>query len=234
MVQFQLDMADEQIDVTSQAFLGLTVACARCHDHKFDPIPSRDYYAMAGIFNSTQTRYGTLRIVQNQNPTALIPLAADAGQPAGVVPLTASARKQLESQIADLRKDYDPHKKTGKAFLVLPIIKTGIRMHMYESQLASYEDDGTPKLFAMGVLDRSEPRDSPLYQRGELEKPGEIVPRGVVQVLTRKTPTVEQGSGRLELAEWLASPENPLTGGGCPRQPRLAAFVRPRPGADTR
>ena len=44
----------------------------RCHDHKFDPIPTRDYYAMAGIFNSTQTCYGTLRIVQNQNPAPLI------------------------------------------------------------------------------------------------------------------------------------------------------------------
>jgi len=210
-VQFQLDLADEQIDVTAQAFLGLTVACARCHDHKFDPIPSRDYYAMAGIFNSSQTRYGTLRIVQNQNPAALIPLAADSGQPAGLVPLTDAARKRMEGQIAELRKEYEPHKKTGKAFLVLPIIRTGIRMHMFESQLASYEADGTPKLSAMGVLDRSVPRDSPLYQRGDLEKPGEIVPRGVVQVVSRKTPTITEGSGRLELAEWLASSENPLT-----------------------
>ena len=50
-----MDIADEQIDVTSRAFLGLTVSCARCHDHKFDPIPTRDYYALAGIFKSTQT-----------------------------------------------------------------------------------------------------------------------------------------------------------------------------------
>lgn len=49
------DVVDEQIDVTTKAFLGLTVACARCHDHKFDPIPTRDYYALAGIFRSTQT-----------------------------------------------------------------------------------------------------------------------------------------------------------------------------------
>jgi hypothetical protein len=209
-VQFQLDMADEQIDVTSQAFLGLTVACARCHDHKFDPIPSRDYYAMAGIFNSTQTCYGTLRIVQNQNPSRLIQLDADSAQPAGLDRLTDAARKQLEGQIETLRKDYEPHKKTGKAFLVLPIIRTGIRMHMYESQLASYEADGTPKLFAMGVLDRTIPRDSPLYQRGELDKPGEVVPRGVVQAVRREVPTISAGSGRLELAEWLASRDNPL------------------------
>ncbi|MDB6039142.1 MAG: Planctomycete cytochrome [Verrucomicrobiales bacterium] len=50
-----MDLVDEQIDVVSRAFLGLTVSCARCHDHKFDPIPTRDYYALAGIFRSTKT-----------------------------------------------------------------------------------------------------------------------------------------------------------------------------------
>lgn len=50
-----LDVVDEQIDVTTRAFLGLTASCARCHDHKFDPIPTRDYYALAGIFKSTMT-----------------------------------------------------------------------------------------------------------------------------------------------------------------------------------
>ena len=50
-----MDLVDEQIDVTTRAFLGLTVGCARCHDHKFDPIPARDYYALAGIFKSTRT-----------------------------------------------------------------------------------------------------------------------------------------------------------------------------------
>ena len=47
-----MDLIDEQIDVVSRAFLGLTAGCARCHDHKFDPIPARDYYALAGIFKA--------------------------------------------------------------------------------------------------------------------------------------------------------------------------------------
>jgi hypothetical protein len=47
------DIVDDQINVTSRAFLGLTVACARCHDHKFDPIPTADYYSLAGIFYSS-------------------------------------------------------------------------------------------------------------------------------------------------------------------------------------
>jgi hypothetical protein len=50
------DAVDNQIDVFSKAFLGLTVACARCHDHKFDPIPTADYYALAGVMHSTNVR----------------------------------------------------------------------------------------------------------------------------------------------------------------------------------
>lgn len=50
-----MDIVDEQIDVTCRAVLGMTAGCARCHDHKFDPIPARDYYALAGVFKSTKT-----------------------------------------------------------------------------------------------------------------------------------------------------------------------------------
>ncbi len=55
---FAMDIVDDQIDVVSTAVMGLSVACARCHDHKHDPIPTRDYYALAGIFASTETLYG--------------------------------------------------------------------------------------------------------------------------------------------------------------------------------
>lgn len=52
--QSRLDIVDDQIDVTGRAILGLTLSCARCHDHKFDPIPTVDYYGLAGIFRSTE------------------------------------------------------------------------------------------------------------------------------------------------------------------------------------
>jgi mono/diheme cytochrome c family protein len=54
-VQAQAETLADRVDTFSRAFLGLTVACARCHDHKFDPITARDYYALAGIFNNTKT-----------------------------------------------------------------------------------------------------------------------------------------------------------------------------------
>ncbi len=53
--QLRMDVIDEQIDTTGRAFLALSLGCARCHDHKFDPIPTTDYYALAGIFGSTQS-----------------------------------------------------------------------------------------------------------------------------------------------------------------------------------
>ena len=72
--------------------------------------------------------------------------------------------------------------------------------------------DGTPRTYAMGVRERFEPLNSPLYVRGELDQPGERVPRGFVQVLSRGTPSaITKGSGRRELAERLAARDNPLT-----------------------
>src|SRR5207244_10553955 len=51
----EMDVIDEQLDTMGRAFLGMTIGCARCHDHKFDPIPTKDYYALAGILKSTKT-----------------------------------------------------------------------------------------------------------------------------------------------------------------------------------
>ena len=58
--QLLVDVIDEQLDTIGKAFLGLTIGCARCHDHKFDPISARDYYALAGILASTETIHGNL------------------------------------------------------------------------------------------------------------------------------------------------------------------------------
>jgi cephalosporin-C deacetylase-like acetyl esterase/cytochrome c553 len=209
--QFEMDLVDEQIDAVSQAFLGLTVACARCHDHKFDPIPQRDYYALAGIFRSTETLYGTIPVIQNNNPSELLPLPPGSGMPAGVPPLTSAGRERLEKQISDLRAKRTELIK-NKQFASREFVQNGILLNTLEARLKMYEPDGTPKVLAMGVKDRPVAKDSELFVRGEIEKPGPTVPRGFVQVLCESpVPPVLSGSGRLELAEWIASADNPLT-----------------------
>ncbi len=206
--QFQMDLVDEQIDATSVAFLGMTVACARCHDHKFDPIPTKDYYALAGIFRSTETCYGTIRVIQSNHPSPLVTLPKDADVVLPVRPLSAERRTTIETQIKDLREQVS--KLTG-ADAQLRGIFLRTRMATLQSQLSLYETDGTPKPLAMGARDRSFSADGRVYVRGELDQPGERVKRGIPQVMTTKQPVIGKGSGRLELANWIASADNPLT-----------------------
>jgi mono/diheme cytochrome c family protein len=83
-----MDIVDEQIEVTSKAVMGLTVACARCHDHKFDPIATKDYYALAGIFKSTKSM-ANLGFVSRWNERQLsAPLDPEYERKAPSTPLT--------------------------------------------------------------------------------------------------------------------------------------------------
>src|SRR5262249_52805326 len=74
--QLLVDVIDEQLDTIGKAFLGLTIGCARCHDHKFDPITARDYYALAGILASTETVHGNLLNRRDLSGWNLHPLGA--------------------------------------------------------------------------------------------------------------------------------------------------------------
>lgn len=207
-LQFQMDVIDEQIDTLSQAFLGLSVACARCHDHKSDPIPQRDYYALAGILRSSETCYGTIRVIQCLHPSPLLEFPRESGLAPGLEPLAPDKKKTLERQVLEIRERRENQAKTG-----MPMTGADFNnLATSESKLASYAPDGTPRLLAMGVRERKAPIDCPLYVRGEVEKPGAAVPRGVVQVVSRQTIAIPaRPSGRLELANWLASSQNPLT-----------------------
>ncbi len=207
--QFQADVVDEQIDVTFQAFQALTVACARCHDHRFDPIPQTDYYALAGIFRSTETCYGTIRVVQSNHPSSLLELPDDADIVQSLEPLTDLRRERIEGQMDQLREQMDG--MTGQDAFIRRIF-TGSRVTQLQSQLDSYDDEGMPKAFAMGVREGRFMGDSPLLIRGEIDQPAERVQRGFPQVLTESQPRIGfRSSGRRQLADWMASTDNPLT-----------------------
>jgi cytochrome c553 len=209
--QFILEVVDEQIEATTRAFLGLTVACARCHDHKMDPISQRDYYALSGIFRSTQTCSGTLaRVFPNFNASPLIELPVGAGVSSAVPKLTADQRAALEQRVAAMVRERDAIPPSEANRDCLRRVNSLLAMSRY--RLATDRPDGPPRAFAMGVRERDEIIDSPLYARGELDQPRAVVPRGLVRVLCAETPApITAGSGRRELAHWLASPANPLT-----------------------
>ncbi len=210
--QFALDVADEQIDAFSQGMLGITISCARCHDHKFDPIPTKDYYAIAGIFTSTETKFGTARSIQSIQAAALIELPAASDAPVGTM-LTKAEVDRLRTRSTDLKKQREDAVEAGKkdTQINIRLLVVSAQIATVEKQLSYYDAEGNAKKMAMGVADRTFTRDMPVYTRGELTKPGEVVPRGFAQVIAPAAPKIRGGSGRLELAEWVASPSNPLT-----------------------
>jgi len=236
------DIVADQIDFVGKAFLGLTLACARCHDHKFDPISQRDYYGLAGIFYSSRVlarlgkpglavdflrpalegvdcgeRYASvdtkLKDVQAQlkkigEPTGLASnrnaLAAVAGvvtsanpaaparEQANPVPMPGASaeleqkRERLADERTDLQRQLD-----------------GMRPPTY---VMAISEGGVPGSLFPGV------QDVPLHLRGSYAHLGAIVPRGFPKVIAgEKSPAIAQGSGRLELARWLASTGNPLS-----------------------
>ena len=93
-VKMQMDIVDEQLDTTSRAFMGLTVGCARCHDHKFDPIPTADYYALAGIFKSSKTM-DNFKVVAKWHEYVLAP-KEQRDQLAAHEALIEAKRKEIE------------------------------------------------------------------------------------------------------------------------------------------
>ena len=227
--RFRMAMADEQIDATSRAFMGLTLACAKCHDHKFDPIPTRDYYALAGIFTSSEPMLGARRNRQRD------PFAA------GLLPLSQSPvvfsdkdlatmlRERVDLTYARLKVRDEKWRILTKKKLPVKNVKPEVEEMLMrdpavkaladkaDEQERRYEElreryDAAMPHTVMGLRD-VKPADCAVHIRGEDTQLGEVVPRGFPQVLVTATtkPVNPEQSGRLELAEWIASPQNPLT-----------------------
>ena len=218
-LQFRLDVADEQLDVVSQSMLGLTVACARCHDHKFDPIAQRDYYAMAGIFASTQPLYGGVITVGVNQTSPLLELPANCPLPNAGKPMPREQLQAMQKQLDEAKQsltkvESETREALGRRDPVAYARRAAARGRVQdlERKLDAFAADGTAKKLAMGVRESGSVADLPIYARGEIDKPGEVIPRGFVQILAKQPAIIgAKNSGRLELAQWIASPENPMT-----------------------
>jgi len=211
----QMDVVDEQIDTVGRALLGLTVACARCHDHKFDPIPNADYYALAGVFASTRTLDG----IKENNPLVsgwmLRPLGAE-GEKLRTAQLAHQTKLEaigeaLRKARADLL-GYSGRPEAPEAGPRIAAARKSVEeLEALEKKLGA-EAPPSPAL-VMAVKDEDSPADVPISIRGNPHAPGPRVPRGFVRVASAGAVPVipADRSGRLELAEWLTGREQPLT-----------------------
>jgi hypothetical protein len=207
-----MDVVDEQINATSRSFLGLTVGCARCHDHKFDPIPTTDYYAMAGIFKSTEMLSGLQRRPRdnasyfNIGLLAKMSYAPDEPRPEHL--RDPEQQKKWDTLQAQLHEMLQSGKGKGKA-------AGGVKLRTEtRSLLVELDKYPLPPDLVMAARENSEIGDSEVNVHGDAQQLGPKVPRGFVQVASKPGEKAQIGpkeSGRLELAGWIASRDNPLT-----------------------
>lgn len=222
--QFDADLVDEQIDTVTRAVMASSVACARCHDHKTDPFTMEDYYALAGVFVSTNTHFGASISSESNVASNLIRLPELPGQLIPNKSIPAAQVAKMKAQItalneeekagqAAVRKALKAGRSTGGEFTLQDAIRIYWTRGGLEGQLKQVDDDGRALPLCMGTLDAAMITDARLLVRGEIAHPDKAIPRGFPQAIPLHGANLpaKNSSGRLELAQWLTHPDHPFT-----------------------
>jgi cytochrome c553 len=201
---------EDTIDNLGRAFLGLTIGCARCHDHKFDPLSQEDYYALYGFFQST--RYPRPGIELDKVQRDFVPLA-----PAETV---AAAEKERREKLgtADARiKSLESAEKRAFALSAAAAAGLTVKVRAAKRERDDLAKKPLPFETAYAVAEakaegKKKVGNACVQLKGDPDHPGKEVARRFPTVLGGQTlPSTATGSGRLELANWIADPKNPLT-----------------------
>ncbi len=235
-VQLRMDIVDHQLDTLGRSILGLTIGCARCHDHKFDPLPTREYYALAGIFRSTRTLDGRMSgVFSDVARTQLPETSAELRERSEALQRWELDRTRAAENLARaerLAKDLSERVAAAEAGGSAPapvadlkerLAKARREVAAEKTEVARIQYYGKPAPpTALALSDDPEPQDASVCLGGNPRNLGESVPRGFLSLVpVDSTPKIanrrligvgfQKSSGRLELAEWLADPGNPLT-----------------------
>ena len=213
--KMEMDIIDEQVDTIGRSLMGMTLGCARCHDHKFDPIRIDDYYAFAGVFKSTRTMEHFTKIAkwwevpietETQRIEREARVAAEAEIKAEIDKVVAEADAALAATLDGMPLPEDKETRYDEA--------TRNRLTELRAEWERRKAAIPVQPTAMGVQDYEKPTDLPIHIRGNHLTLGDVVPRGLPLVMTsvNTTTTAMPGdsSGRLQLVEWLTDREHPL------------------------
>ncbi len=178
----------DRVETTSTVWLGLTMGCARCHDHKYDPLSRKDFYSLYAFYNSIDES-GAVDRNGSANPVVQVP-----------TPEQETKRNEFTAAIADLKKQLDAQSK--------PQDRLALEAQITDKKKAlDALENAIP--ITMVMAERKEPRKTFILVRGEYDRYGDEVSRAVPATL----PPLPKGAplDRLGLAQWLIAPDNPLT-----------------------
>jgi len=207
---------EDTIDNLGRTFMGLTVNCTRCHDHKFDPITNDDYYALYGIFESTRYPWPGIELKQYQEN--FIPLVN-----ADLVEKVAKERAAKKAETDALQKQMEADKKHYELAALDAVDGEADRIKQYSNQLNGWIDmirkgNGSvlkqplPYETAYAVCEAPKSGNTKVQIKGDPTRLGREVPRRFIEVLGgQELASESKGSGRHQLADWIADPANPLT-----------------------
>jgi hypothetical protein len=196
---------EDTLDNLGRAFLGVTISCARCHDHKFDPLTARDYYGLYGIFSSTRYPWPGIELDKKQRDFVPLVSAEALAELQPEIDARKKEAKRLDGVVKELKK------KIAEADDAET--KQALEKQLNDAEQAVKEHAALPPLFdkAYAVVEAEFKQDAALQIKGDPEKLGDIVRRHFPAVLGgQELPESCTESGRRELAEWIVSEDNPL------------------------
>lgn len=196
---------EDTLDSVGRTFMGLSLACARCHDHKFDPITTRDYYGLYGIFDATRYPWPGIELEQRQRD--FVPLVSQTDLP--------ELQKQQDELDEKIKQARDRAEKLEKEVKELSEDRRGPKQKELDEATTLLETLGRiPNRFetAYAVGELPDRRGVNVQIKGDPTKAGDFVPRRFLTVFGATEVDNQSGeSGRRDLAEWLLADSNPLT-----------------------
>ncbi|MCB1097001.1 MAG: DUF1549 domain-containing protein [Verrucomicrobiae bacterium] len=225
----RMEVADEQIDTIGRSLLGLTLGCAKCHDHKFEPVPTADYYALAGILTSTQVMERRYMLGEQRVMERLVGLGQDGDALDSEyerywreLPQARKKAERAKSALEFLKKDDAEGLKNlveknadalsdGAKDATQPSEQRIASQNQLIAELDAAIAQAPPiPPRAMIPSDVDKPADESIRKAGQFNQLGEKVPRGFLQVIsTNNEIKIPDGkSGRLELGQWLTDVEH--------------------------
>ena len=189
VAQAQGETLDDRVDTLTRGLLGITGSCARCHDHKFDPVPQLDYYSLAGVFHNSGTH--DLPLVEQE-----------------VIDRSNAHNKAVEDCQNKLKSLRQKLKKENRQATE----EERTQLDAWKVELSELKSNSPPAYEVAYTLKETGSADMHVAIRGDLRKTGELAPRRFLRILSGSAPPqFTDGSGRQDLAAAIVAPHNPLT-----------------------